>query len=224
MQITLTQSEIEVGIKMYIASRGIQVDGRHISSDFTATRKNNIGISVEVDLGEDTKFMPPQAHSPTTESSNVSVMPNRSGGVSARRTPSSKVNEDAVHVKQPEPKPEPVKAEEPEAKEEKVEADEPAPKPATTTPGEKVSTVGEDTPVPVEEPEPIKPEPEGAAPAETEGKEEPAPAEEPQTEASSLFGGNDAKESKPAPSNPFADSSNDTTQEAPKKRNSIFGN
>lgn len=224
MQITLTQSEIEVGIKMYVASRGIQVDGRNMSCDFTATRKNNIGISVEVDLGEDTTFLPLQASSPAAEPSNVTVMPNRSGGVSARRTPTSKVNDDAVHVKQSEPKPEPVESEKPEAKkEEKEETEQPDPKPSTAAPGEKASTAGEDTPVPVDEPEPVKPEPEKAAPAETETKEEAAPAEEPKTEATSLFGSGGAKETKPATSNPFADTA-ETPEEAPKKRNSIFGN
>lgn len=83
MQITLTQSEIEVGIKMYIQSRGVRVADRNITTDFTATRKGNSGISVEVDLGEDSVYDPSHAVVPA----GINVVSNRSGGYSARRTP-----------------------------------------------------------------------------------------------------------------------------------------
>lgn len=211
MQITLTQAEIEVGIKMYIASRGVEVEGRDISSDFTATRKNNIGISVEVDLGEDTSFLPNRMDAPLPEGSNVSVMPNRSGGVSARRT--SKSTGDTGATSQPEPTPEP----EPEPKEEKTEeVEQPDPKPSTAAPGEKASTAGEKE-------TPTEPEPEPEQTKAVEETKEEAPAEETKAGATSLFGNEAAKESKPATDNPFADTPNDTTEEAPKKRNSIFG-
>ena len=59
MQISLTQAEIEVGVKMYIQSRGIDLNNRDIFMDFTNTRKGNAGINVDVDLGEDSAYEPP---------------------------------------------------------------------------------------------------------------------------------------------------------------------
>lgn len=124
MQITLNQNEIEAGIKMYIESRGISLTDRDILMDFTAARKGNAGINVDVDLGEDSFFRPSNIETkPTPLHNNTVVTLTSSGGVSAKRTAAPVVE------KQVEPN-EPVPAEEPaepvkRTRKAKVEAAEP---------------------------------------------------------------------------------------------------
>ncbi|GEK52344.1 hypothetical protein [Vreelandella venusta] len=102
MQIALNQAEIEAGIKMYIESRGISLSDRKIVMDFTAVRKGNAGINVDVDLGEDAHFHPTEKHS------NVAVIRTQSGGVSARRSQAADVLDiKGSQVSKPEPEPEP---------------------------------------------------------------------------------------------------------------------
>lgn len=49
MLIKLRQSEIEEGVKMYIASQGINLDGKDVEITFTASRGND-GITSDVDI------------------------------------------------------------------------------------------------------------------------------------------------------------------------------
>ena len=140
MQISLNQNEIEAGIKMYIESRGINLHGREVAMDFTAQRKGNAGINVDVDLGEDSFFSPSETETHTRPvhhghgTNNTVVTLTASVGVSAKRTPAPVV--EPVEQAAPE---EPVKRTrkakveavepeaptEPEVKEEEAPAEEP---------------------------------------------------------------------------------------------------
>lgn len=84
MQISLNQNEIEAGVKMYVQSRGIDLNDREINMDFTAARKGNAGINVDVDLGEDATFSPADVHNTGT------ILTHKpGGGSSARRVPAA---------------------------------------------------------------------------------------------------------------------------------------
>lgn len=51
MQIVLKQSEIEAGLRAYIASQGINLSGRTVGITFTAGRKES-GISAELEIND----------------------------------------------------------------------------------------------------------------------------------------------------------------------------
>lgn len=49
MQIILKQRNIEAALKQYIASQGINLDGKKVEVEFTAGRKES-GITAEIDI------------------------------------------------------------------------------------------------------------------------------------------------------------------------------
>ena len=53
MLINLTQKEIESAVKVYIASQGINTDGKTIALSFTTTRKGGTGISCEANITDE---------------------------------------------------------------------------------------------------------------------------------------------------------------------------
>lgn len=53
MQITLKQRNIEAALKQYIVAQGINLDGKKVSVEFTAGRKES-GITAEIDIEDGT--------------------------------------------------------------------------------------------------------------------------------------------------------------------------
>lgn len=51
MQIILKQRNIEAALKQYIASQGINLDGKKVEVEFTAGRKES-GITAEIDIDD----------------------------------------------------------------------------------------------------------------------------------------------------------------------------
>lgn len=51
MQIILKQRNIEAALKQYIASQGINLDGKKVAVEFTAGRKES-GITAEIDIDD----------------------------------------------------------------------------------------------------------------------------------------------------------------------------
>lgn len=58
MQITLKQRNIETALKQYIVAQGINLDGKKVSVEFTAGRKES-GIIAEIDIEDSTDELTP---------------------------------------------------------------------------------------------------------------------------------------------------------------------
>lgn len=58
MQITLKQRNIEAALKQYIVAQGINLDGKKVSVEFTAGRKES-GITAEIDIEDGTDELTP---------------------------------------------------------------------------------------------------------------------------------------------------------------------
>lgn len=52
MQIILNQRDIELSLKMYLASQGIAIAGRKFEVEFSTGRKSGAGTTAEVNIGE----------------------------------------------------------------------------------------------------------------------------------------------------------------------------